>query len=351
MSSFRETGSWAHRADGGLLCGVVRTSVVGVAADRAATSFRNHVKLMVMQAIPRLSPLIMLALILSATALITGCGAASPPGQATTGSCFEFGVQALRRHETVTRLPADCAGLSREQVNAAVGRALRDVVGPLAKAPFRRRALAESRYLAGLVQSVPAARPAAHRATAGPAAPSLRASLAALASWIVTAAAGLYLLAGWLTRTPSGRRRFRGAAPPPSVIGGHAGLGLAGLGVWIAFMATAEPALSWIAVGITFLAAGLGMATLLTAMPDPQPSAELTADTVTANTATANVVTADAIAARTATAITVTASTASTVTESARTPATRPPVLVIALHGVLATITILVVLLAAIGAG
>ena len=318
---------------------------------------------MVMQAIPRLSPVTMLALILSATALITGCGAASPPGKATTGSCFAFGVQALRRHETVTRLPADCAGLSREQVNAAVGRALREVVGPLAKAPFRRRALAESRYLAGLVQSVPARRPAAHRATPGPAATGLPASLAALASWIVTAAAGLYLLAGWLTRTPSGRRRFRRAAPPPAVIGGHAGLGLAGLGVWIAFMATAEPALSWIAVGITFLAAGLGMATLLTAMPDPQRSGELTADTVmtntaAANTATANVVTADAIAASTATSSTVTASTvtastatAGTVTESARTPATRPPVLVIALHGVLATITILVVLLAAIGAG
>ena len=313
---------------------------------------------MVMQAIPRLSPVTMLALILSATALITGCGAASPPGKATTGSCFAFGVQALRRHETVTRLPADCAGLSREQVNAAVGRALREVVGPLAKAPFRRRALAESRYLAGLVQSVPARRPAAHRATPGPAATGLPASLAALASWIVTAAAGLYLLAGWLTRTPSGRRRFRRAAPPPAVIGGHAGLGLAGLGVWIAFMATAEPALSWIAVGITFLAAGLGMATLLSAMPDPQRSGPLTANTGTANTATANVVTADAIPASTATSSTVTASTvtaitatAGTVTESARTPATRPPVLVIALHGVLATITILVVLLAAIGAG
>jgi hypothetical protein len=303
---------------------------------------------MVMQAIPRLSPVIMLALILSATALITGCGAASPPGQATTETCFAFGVQALRRHETVTRLPADCAGLSREQVNAAVDRALRDVVGPMAKAPFRRRALAESRYLAGLIQSVPAARPTAHRPAPGPAATSVPASLAALAAWFVTAAAGLYLLAGWLTRTPSGRRRFRSAGPPPAVIGGHAGLGLAGLGVWIAFMATAEPALSWIAVGITFLAAGLGMATLLTAMPDPQRSGPLTANTTTADTAAANVVTANAITTSTATVSTV---TASTVTESARTPAARPPVLVIALHGVFATITILVVLLAAIGAG
>jgi len=147
------------------------------------------------------------------------------------------------------------------------------------------------------------------------------ASLAALTSWIVTAAAGLYLLAGLLTRTRSGRRRLRAAGPPPAVIGSHAGLGLSGLGLWIAFMATAEAALGWIAVGITFLAAGLGMATLLTAMPDPQRSGSLTADTTTASTAAA----------------------------TARTPAARPPVLVIALHGGLATVTILLVLLAVIG--
>jgi hypothetical protein len=290
----------------------------------------------------------MLALILPVTAVVAGCGAAGPPEQATTQSCFAFGVHALQRHETVTRLPPACAGLSREQVNAAVGRALRDVVGPLAKAPFRRRALAESRYLAGLVRSVPTARQRAHHAAPAPAATSLPASLAALTSWIVTAAAGLYLFAGWLTRTRSGRRRFRAAGPPPAVIGGHAGLGLAGLGVWIAFMATAEQALGWIAVGTTFLIAGLGMATLLTAMPDPQRSGPLADSTMATSTATAIAMTAS-----TATTSTATASTAatSTATESARIPAARPPVLVIALHGVLATITILLVLLAVIGTG
>jgi hypothetical protein len=267
---------------------------------------------MSMPAIPRLLAVITLAVILPTTALLAGCGAAGPPEHATTKSCFAFGVHALQRHETVTRLPRACAGLSREQVNEAVGRALRDVVGPLAKAPFRRRALAESGYLAGLVRSVPVARPSAHRAAAAPTETTLPASLAALAFWIVTAGAGLYLLAGWLTRTGSGRRRFRAGGPPPAVIGAHAGLGLAGLGIWVAFMATAEPALGWIAVGTTFLVAGLGMATLLSALPDPQRPGP------------------------------VNASTAST--------AAGPPVLVIALHGVLATSTILVVLLAATGA-
>ena len=121
------------------------------------------------------------------------------------------------------------------------------------------------------------------------------------------------------------------------MIGGHAGLGLAGLGIWIGFMATAEHALAWIAVGITFLAAGLGMATLLTAMSDPQPS-----------TATAPAATNDATAAGPTSAV---ATTAGTTTAIATTPRGRPPVLVIALHGGLATVTILLVLLAAISAG
>ncbi len=292
-----------------------------------------------MRAIPRAPVVIILALIVTVTPLITACGAAGPTApRATSASCFAFGVQALKRQETVTRMPAACAGLSREQVNAAVGRALREVVGPLAKAPFRSRALAESRYLADLVQSVPAARPSAYRATPAPGGTGLPASLAALACWILTATAGLYLLAGWLTRTRSGRRRFRAASMPPAVIGGHAGLGLAGLGVWIAFMTTAEQALGWTAVGTTFLVAGLGMATLLTAVPEPQPSDTATAAAMAAGTAPGSMTT-------------VVGTTTSTKTAGTQTPGGRPPVLVIALHGALATVTILLVLLAVIGAG
>jgi manganese efflux pump family protein len=303
-----------------------------------------------MPAIPRFLRAILLALILPVTAaLVAGCGAAGTTEHATTQSCFAYGVRALQRHETVTRVPPACAGLSREQVNTAVGRALRDVVGPLAKAPFRRRALAESRYLAGLVRSIPTARQRAHHiASAPPATTSLPASLAALTSWLVTAAAGLYLLTGWLTRTRSGRPRIRAGGPPPAVIGAHASFGLAGLAIWIAYMATREPALGWIAVGTTFLLAGLGMATLLTAAPDTERSGPLTADATAASTQAP-----DAIEAGTATASTPTASTAtiSAATASPRTAGARPPVLVIALHGVLATITILLVLLAVIGAG
>jgi manganese efflux pump family protein len=299
---------------------------------------------------PKPVPLVVitLALIFTVTALISGCAAAGRPARrATTASCFAFGVQALKRRETVTRLPRACAGLSREQVNAAVDRALREVVGPLAKAPFRSRARAESRYLADLVQSVPPARPPAHRATRVSAATGLPASCAALGCWMLTASAGLYLLAGWLTRTRSGRRRFRAAGMPPAVIGGHAGLGLAGLGVWIAFMSSSAQALAWIAVGITFLAAGLGMATLLTAVSEPQQSD--TGITAPPMTGTPAATAADGLT--TAGGPQVGIRTASARTAAPKRPGGRPPVLVIALHGVLATITILLVLLAAIGAG
>jgi len=270
----------------------------------------------------RLAAALAVAGVLPATVLMAGCAASPAARPATTESCFAFGVRALKRHETVTSLPPACTGLTRQQVNTAVGRAIREVVGPLAKAPSRSRALAESRYLAGLVRSVPTrqalSRPAAGRSTAG-----LPATLAALAAWIATASAGLYLLAGWLGRTKSGRRRFRAAGLPPAVLGGHASLGLAGLGVWIAFMATSQQVLGWIAVGITFVLAGLGMATLLGANSDPPRPDALAPESQRASAEAA----------------------------SLTRPSVRAPVLVIALHGVLATTTILLVLLAVIGAG
>src|SRR5262249_14378386 len=54
----------------------------------------------------RLLAVAAIAVILPATMLIAGCGAtpAKALPHATTESCFAFGVHALRRHETVTRL-------------------------------------------------------------------------------------------------------------------------------------------------------------------------------------------------------------------------------------------------------
>ena len=87
---------------------------------------------------------------------------------------------------------------------------------------------------------------------------------AALGAWLAAATAGAYLLAGWIGAAR--RRRSR----PPSVLIGHASLAIAGLAIWTAFLVTNLPQLAWLAVGATLVVAGLGIATLVTGLPDPQ---------------------------------------------------------------------------------
>ncbi len=231
---------------------------------------------------------------------------------ATEDSCYAFGVQAIKRHVTVTTVPRACAGLSRAQVNAAVGRAIKDVVGPHPKAVARHLAHRDQAYLAHLISTVPT--PTAAPTVAAPAPAPERSSgdlpLAALGAWLVTAAAGSYLLAGWLAVT--GRRRarrlrtlrVRATGLTRGFVVGHFGLALTGLGIWIAFLGTGVTALAWVSVGLVILIAGLGMGVLAADLPEP--------------------------GARRRGGL---------------------PVTVIAIHGALATTTILLVLLAALGAG
>jgi manganese efflux pump family protein len=241
-----------------------------------------------------------------------GAGGSGGGYVATEDSCYAFGVQAIKRHVTVTTVPRACAGLSRAQVNAAVGRAIKDVVGPHPKAVARHLAHRDQAYLAQLISTVPA--PTAAPTAAAPAPAPARSSgalpLAALGAWLVTAAAGSYLLAGWLAVT--GRRRarrlrtlqVRATGLTRGFVVGHFGLALTGLGIWIAFLGTGVAALAWVSVGLVILIAGLGMGVLAADLPEP--------------------------GARRRGGL---------------------PVTVIAIHGALATTTILLVLVAALGAG
>jgi manganese efflux pump family protein len=239
-----------------------------------------------------------------------GTGGSGGGYVATEDSCYAFGVQAIKRHVTVTTVPRACAGLSRAQVNAAVGRAIKDVVGPHPKAVARHLARRDQAYLAQLISTVPA--PTAAPTVAAPAPAPERSSgdlpLAALLAWLVTAAAGSYLLAGWLAVGGSRRRlravRIRATGLTRGFVVGHFGLALTGLGIWIAFLGTGVTALAWVSVGLVILIAGLGMGVLAADLPEP--------------------------GARRRGGL---------------------PVTVIAIHGALATTTILLVLLAALGAG
>ena len=209
---------------------------------------------------------------LVAVALAAGCSAGRPVrSRATVATCYAFAVQALDQHVTVTSVPPACRGLNHEQINQAVVRAIRAVVGPHRKAIARRLAHEEAAYLAYLVTVVPPRGPAPPvAATSASSAPSggLRLRLGALAAWAVTAAAGAWLLAGWLAHGGLRRRYTRVAGVPRPVVIGHFSLALSGLGIWIGFVATGLPALAWVAVGVVLSVAGLGMATLAGGLPE-----------------------------------------------------------------------------------
>jgi hypothetical protein len=267
------------------------------------------------------------AAIALATALVCAAGwpgaghaqAATPPhvvrsAPRSVAACYAFAVSALRRHVTVRRTPPVCAGLGAAQLNQVIGRAIRTAAGPLHRAAARRQDQAESRYLASLIRQGRAPLPASLKAGLGRAPRTQGARLAALAAWLAAALAGGYLLAG--RRRPRSRRWTRGLG----LAGGHAGLAVAGLCLWVGFMVTAEPALGWTDVALTWVIVGLGMATLLGGVPDvpagpvPEPAAPAPSAAPGAPVRT------------------------------------RAPVLVIALHGALATVTMLLVLLAVISA-
>jgi hypothetical protein len=269
-----------------------------------------------------------------------GCSAGQPAtSQATVAACYAFAVQALNRHVTVTSVPPACTGLTHEQINLAVDRAIRAAVGPHRKVVARRLAHHEAAYLSYLVTVVPPRAPAPP--VASPATPSNRLPLefAALAAWAVTVAAGAGLLAGWIAHGGLRRRYARVAGVPRAVIVGHFALALTGLGIWIAFLATGARALAWAAVAVVLAVAGLGMATLAGGLPEqrqpssgPQEPAISPPGTQASGTRSART----GLQPARMTAIGV--------------PAGKP-LTVIALHGTLAAATILLVVLAAIGAG
>ncbi len=256
---------------------------------------------------------------LLAAILAAGCSAGrATPYRPTEDGCYDLAVRALHRHVALAAGPPACAGLSPAQVDIAVARAIREVTGARPKAIARHLAYQDRAYLARLVSTSPPAPPSEavppvvpQAAAPARASPDLVLDLGALASWVLTAGAGAYLLAGWLVRWLAGRRRRprrrRVTDAATAFTFSHFGLALAGLGTWIAFVATGLPVLAWVALGLVVPIAGLGMGVLAARLPEPARTS---------------------VAARRA----------------------QSPVIVIAAHGMLATLTILLVLLAAIGA-
>ena len=287
--------------------------------------------------------------VLAVTAALSaaGCSADRPvTSQATVASCYAYAVRALNQRVTVTSVPPACTGLTHEQINLAVDRAIRAVAGPHRKAVARRLAHKEAAYLSYLVTVVPSRAPAPPAASPATRSSRVPLDLAALVAWEVTLAAGAWLVVNWIADGGLRRRYARAGGVPRSVIIGHFTLALVGLGIWIAFMVTGVPALAWAAVAVVLLVAGLGMATLAGGLPQERQPSDGPREPHPAATGLPR-------HRSTRTGSTRTGSTG-TGLQPARMPAIDvppgKPVTAIALHGTVASATILLVVLAAIGA-
>jgi hypothetical protein len=212
------------------------------------------------------------AVLLATGVLAAACGAGGaraldePDRAGSVLACTATAVRALEQHATLTSLPGPCRGLSRAQLNLALGRAIYEVAGTgQHKAAWRRRAAAAEASLARLIKSVP--QPAVHLRPVPPppaAAPAGRwgTGLATLASWLLTMGIGAFMLVPWIRRRGLHPPRAGGRRPGPVVPLGHAGAAAAGLLAWIAYLVTGWSGLGWLAVSILLVVIGLGMATL-----------------------------------------------------------------------------------------
>jgi hypothetical protein len=212
------------------------------------------------------------AVLLATGVLAVACGAGGAPAHdepdraGSIPACTATAVRALERHATLTGLPGACRGLSRGELNLALGRAIYEVAGAgQHKAAWRRRAAAAEGRLARLIKSVP--QPAVHLRPVLPPPPAGPASrwgtgLATLATWLLTMGIGAFMLVPWIRRRVLHLPRTESRRVGPLVPLGHAGAAGAALLVWIGYLVTGWSSLGWLAVSLLLAVIGLGMATL-----------------------------------------------------------------------------------------
>jgi hypothetical protein len=148
--------------------------------------------------------------------------------------------------------------------------------------------------------------------------------VAALITWLLTAGGGFFMLGKWVAK--GGTRQPRTSSFPPALIFGHFALAATGLVLWIIYLITDTDALAWIAFILLVPVAALGFTMLARWLPTYR---------------------AGAASGRT--------SAASAGTTAVSGPAQPPeghfPVPVVIAHGVFAVVTVVLVLLTALGVG
>jgi hypothetical protein len=80
--------------------------------------------------------------------------------------------------------------------------------------------------------------------------------IAALITWLVTAAGGFIMLSMWISK--GGHRSGSGTRLAPGLVFGHFALAAAGLVLWIVYLVANESVLAWIAFGLLLVVAVLG---------------------------------------------------------------------------------------------
>jgi hypothetical protein len=145
-------------------------------------------------------------------------------------------------------------------------------------------------------------------------------AVAALISWVLTAGGGLFMLGTWIAK--GGVREPGSSHFPPAVIFGHFGLAAAGLILWIVYLIAGGATLAWIAFVLLVPVAALGFVMLRRWIPTYRAGAAVSSGG----------------GRRAGTAATVGAP-----------PERHFPVAVVGAHGVLAVVTLVLVLLAALG--
>jgi hypothetical protein len=145
-------------------------------------------------------------------------------------------------------------------------------------------------------------------------------AIAALVAWLLTAAGGFYMLSTWIAK--GGARQPRTSHLPPGLIFGHFGLAAVGLVVWIIYLITGLSALAWTAFGLLVPVALLGFVMLLRWLPTYR-----------------------------ARAVPATGGPVTRVASDQASPERHFPVPVVIAHGLFAVVTVVLVLLTAVGVG
>jgi hypothetical protein len=145
-------------------------------------------------------------------------------------------------------------------------------------------------------------------------------AIAALVTWLLTAAGGFYMLGTWIAA--GGARRPRTSHFPPGLIFGHSGLAAVGLVLWIIYLIAGTGALAWTAFGLLVPVALLGFVMLLRWLPTYR-----------------------------AQAVPATGGPVTRVASHQASPERHFPVPVVIAHGLFAVVTVALVLLTALGVG